>query len=113
MDESTRREPLRFEYEKAQKSHSTGVIDKNSSTTVTSEKKKAKQMKSYRKKEVLESRAKYNRKKRNKIVVEELQVVKTVGMSTRNKSGSMNILEFELLVKQVNVTCQFDNAVLS
>ena len=84
LDESIRREPSRFEHEEAQESHSTGVVDKNSSTAATSKKRKAKQMKSHGKKEVLESRAKYNRKKRNKTVVEELQAVKTVRMSTRN-----------------------------
>ena len=84
LNESIRREPSRFEHEEAQEFHSTGVVDKNSSVAVTSKKKKLKQIKSHEKKEVLESYTKYNCKKRNKTVVEELQEVKTVGMSTRN-----------------------------
>ena len=53
LNKSTCCEPSRFKHEKAQESHNTGVVDKNSSIAATSKKKKAKQMKSHRKKRYL------------------------------------------------------------
>lgn len=40
LDESTRREPSRFEHEEAQKTHCTRVIGENSSTVAVSKKKR-------------------------------------------------------------------------
>ncbi len=83
LDESTRREPSRFEHEKARENHLTRVIGEKSSTAAVSKKEKAKRMKTCGAKKVLESRVKHNHKKK-KTVVKESQVMKTVGMSTRN-----------------------------
>ncbi len=85
LDQSTRHEPSRFEHEKARISHSTRSIDENSSIATISKKGKAKRMKSHGGMDVLESRVKYNPRKKNKTVVEKSQVaLKTVGLSTQN-----------------------------
>ena len=64
LDKSTCLEPLRFEHEKAQKTHSTRVIGRNSSTESILKEGKAKRMKSHEGKEVLESCVKYNHGKK-------------------------------------------------
>ena len=74
LDESTRREPSRFEHDEAPKSHCTRVIDENSGAVEIPQREKTKQIKTREAKKRLESRGRggnCNHGERNKKAVKD------------------------------------------